>query len=79
LTARHPDVPEELRAEVGRLRHRAEAMPGAAEIAAARALATPASGATAAGIDARGVRVLALRVQADDLLERLAGLLTETC
>jgi hypothetical protein len=53
-------------------------MPGAAEIAAARALATPASGTTAAEIDALAA-VLALRVQADDLLERLAGLLAETC
>jgi hypothetical protein len=69
------DVPEELRAEVGRLRRRAEAMPGAAELAAARALATPASSTTAARIDA----LAALRVQADDLLGRLAGMLAETC
>ena len=76
MTACHPDIPEELRAEAARLRRRAEAMPGTAEIAAAQALATPASGTTAATIDA--LAVLALRVQADDLLERLAGLLAET-
>jgi hypothetical protein len=73
------DVPEELRAEIGRLRRRAAAMPGTAEIAAAWALARPASGTDAAKIDALAARALTLRMEADDLLERLAGLLTETC
>jgi hypothetical protein len=50
-------------------------MPSAAEIAAARALAASASGPSAARIDA----LTTLRVQADDLLGRLAGLLAETC
>jgi hypothetical protein len=66
-------VDESLRTEVDHLRRRAEALPGGAQIAAARALA--AGGRTAARIDA----VAALRVQADDLLERLAGLLAEIC
>ena len=55
-----------------------EALPTAVEIAAARALARSASGTGAATIDALS-RVLALRVEADDLLERLAVLLAEAC
>jgi hypothetical protein len=73
VTACHPDVPAELKAEVDRLRRRMETLPDVAQIAAARALAT--DGMTAARIDA----LAALRVQADDLLERLAGLLAGTC
>ena len=75
MTACQPDVPEELRAEAARLRRRAEAMPAVAEIAAARVRCRSADGMTAARIDA----LAALRVQAGDLLERLAGLLTEAC
>jgi hypothetical protein len=75
--ARPDDVPEELRAEVDRLRRRAVALPDAAGIVSlwARSLANPHRTSSDAEIGSCSAAALALREEADELLRRLAGLL----